>query len=339
MAKRLSAHVTSDWVSAANRMASHKAKRRVVAYVESYDDIAFWRNLFSAYESDRCTFQVMLPSSTSLSKGKKVALMNTLGEAGLGKDLIACVDSDYDYLLQGVTRLSRRILHNPYILHTYTYAIENYQCYAESLHEVCVQATLNDRRLLDFPAWMARYSEVVHPLFLWSVMFYRHDDLNTFSLLDFCSYVRVEGFSLRRPYACLDRLAEAVCRKAARLAAAHPDYAADLPALDNELRGLGVRPDNTYLYMQGHHVMDNVVLRVLFPVCTQLRREREREIERLAEHDMQFRNELTCYQHSQCGVDLMLRRNTRYEGAEPYRRLRRDLEHLLSLKQPTRTVD
>ena len=33
MAKRLSAHVTSDWVSAANRMASHKAKRRVVAYV------------------------------------------------------------------------------------------------------------------------------------------------------------------------------------------------------------------------------------------------------------------------------------------------------------------
>ncbi|MGN0036877.1 MAG: DUF4435 domain-containing protein, partial [Bacteroidaceae bacterium] len=35
--------------------------------------------------------------------------------------------SDYDYLLQGTTRLSRRILYNPYILHTYTYAIENYR--------------------------------------------------------------------------------------------------------------------------------------------------------------------------------------------------------------------
>ena len=76
--------------------------------------------------------------------------MNTLNTAELGRSLIACVDSDYDFLLQGATNTSRKINRNRYIFQTYTYAIENYHCFAESLHEVCVQATLNDRSILDF---------------------------------------------------------------------------------------------------------------------------------------------------------------------------------------------
>ena len=68
-------------------------------------------------------------------------------------------------------------------------------------------------------------------------------------------------------------------------------------------------PETTYLYMQGHHVMDNVVMKLLIPVCTALRREREQEIKRLAEHNEQFRNELTCYQNSQVNVEIMLKKN------------------------------
>mgnify|MGYP000565015819 CR=1 FL=1 len=45
-------------------------------------------------------FEVMLPSKTTLAKGKKSVLMNELGPQ-LGQNMIACVDSDYDYLLQG----------------------------------------------------------------------------------------------------------------------------------------------------------------------------------------------------------------------------------------------
>lgn len=91
--------------------------------------------------------------------------MNTLNTAELGRSLIACVDSDYDFLLQGATNTSRKINRNRYIFQTYTYAIENYHCFAESLHEVCVQATLNDRSILDFNSYLKRYSEIVYPLF------------------------------------------------------------------------------------------------------------------------------------------------------------------------------
>ena len=45
-------------------------------------------------------FEVMLPSKTTLAKGKKSVLMNELGSQ-LGQNMIACVDSDYDYFTSG----------------------------------------------------------------------------------------------------------------------------------------------------------------------------------------------------------------------------------------------
>ena len=78
----------------------------------------------------------------SRTKGKKSALRSCIEHNGLGKSLIACVDSDYDWLLQGVTQTSREIISNPYVIQTYAYAIENYQCWAGSLHQICVQCTL-----------------------------------------------------------------------------------------------------------------------------------------------------------------------------------------------------
>ena len=44
------------------------------------------------------------------------------------------------------------------------------------------------------------------------------------------------------------------------------------------------------MFIQGHHIMDSVVMRLLVPVCNVLRRERETEIKELAEHNMQFHN-------------------------------------------------
>ena len=120
-----------------------------MAYVESYDDVSFWRTLLGEFEDDTRYFEVMLPSKTTLAKGKKSVLMNELGSQ-LGQNMIACVDSDYDYLLQGATHTSRYIINNKYVFHTYAYAIENYQCYSGALHEVCVMATLNDHPLVDF---------------------------------------------------------------------------------------------------------------------------------------------------------------------------------------------
>ena len=160
MSKRLAQNLNSLYVEAANRLRPKQARRKIVAYVESYDDVFFWRTLLNEFENDRLYFQVMLPSSTSLAKGKKSVLMNNLGEQ-LGQNMIACVDSDYDYLLQGATSTSRMINQNRFVFQTYTYAIENYLCYAGALHEVCVMATLNDREIIDLEEFMRMYSRTM----------------------------------------------------------------------------------------------------------------------------------------------------------------------------------
>ena len=46
MGKRLSDNLSSLYLGAANKLKPKKAKKKIVAYVESYDDVAFWRSVF-----------------------------------------------------------------------------------------------------------------------------------------------------------------------------------------------------------------------------------------------------------------------------------------------------
>ena len=332
MGKRLTDNLSSLYIGAANSLKPKRARRKIVAYVESYDDVFFWRNLLAKYENEDRYFEVMLPSRNTLAKGKKTVLMNDLGTR-LGGNMIACVDSDYDYLLQGCTNTSRYINENPFVMQTYAYAIENFHCYAEALHEVCVISTLNDHEIINFPAFMRTYSEIAYPLFVWSVWFYRKHNLSEFSMLNFCSFVKIDQFSTRYPEKCLDIMAKKVKRKVLELEHKHPEALREIENMKKEFRELGVLPENTYLFIQGHHIMDNVVMRLLIPVCTVLRREREEQIHELAIHDMQLQNELTSYQRSQVGVDMVIRRNTNYKDCPIYKMIQHDVEYFLHLIQ------
>ena len=328
MGKRLTDNLSSLYIGAANSLKPKRARRKIVAYVESYDDISFWRSLLADYEDKTRYFEVMLPSKSTLAKGKKTVLMNQLGSQ-LGVNMIACVDSDYDYLLQGRTNTSRYIIESPFVLQTYAYAIENYHCYAEGLHEVCVMATLNDHELIDFPAFMETYSKIAYPLFIWSIWFYRQHILSEFSMLNFCSFVKLDQVSTRHPEKSLEIMARKVKRKLHDLERKHPEGIEDIERMKKEFRRLGVYPENTYMFIQGHHIMDNVVMRLLIPVCTVLRREREQQIHDLALHDMQLHNELTSYQRSQIGVDVVIHRNTNYKNSPLFKMIQHDVEHFL----------
>ena len=99
--KRLQDNLTSSYLQAANSLNPRRQRKKVVAYVESYDDVFFWRSILSQFETDRIFFEIMLPTrDNNLERGKKAALMSAL-KGKTGQWLIACVDADYDYLRQG----------------------------------------------------------------------------------------------------------------------------------------------------------------------------------------------------------------------------------------------
>ena len=328
MAKRLSENLTSLYLGAAQKLKSKTARKKIVAYVESYDDIFFWRTVLDEFEDEHCYFEIMLPSRSTLGKGKKLVLMNRLGPQ-LGNYMIACVDADYDYLMQDATQTSRLVNRNPYVFHTYVYAIENYQCYAESLHRVCVMATLNDRQVVDFEGFMREYSCIIWPLFVWSVWVYRNDRYRDFTLSEFGTAVSFNELNVYHPELTLDYVRRKVNRKMSWLQRHFPEARKGYGPLKAELLQLGVTPETTYLYIQGHTLFDNVVSPLLIPVCILLRKEREREIKKLAEHEIQRQNELSCYQHSQNSVEEMLKKNVGFKNAPPYQQLRRDLAKLV----------
>lgn len=328
MKKRLQDHLSSGYIESANKLRSKRLKKRIVAYVESYDDVFFWRSILKKFENEEYYFEVMLPSRTSLSRGKKSALMNMLGP-GLGEYMIACVDADYDWLLQGTTEMSRIVCTNPYVIHTYAYAIENYQCYAPNLHTICVMSTLNDRIMIDLNAFMSEYSSIIWPLFVWNIWCYRYNNYSEFTMSDFCEVVTFRDVNPYHPENTLQAVKNRVNKKIAWLQRRFPEGKKTYAPLRAELLNMGLTPETTYLFMQGHSVFENVVMPLLTPVCTLLRKEREREIVKLAEHEIQRQNELACYQHSQAPVDDMLRKNTGFRTSKPYEWLSEDIKRLM----------
>lgn len=328
MAKRLADNLNSLYIGAANKLKPKDARQKIVAYVESYADISFWRMVLDEFEDETRYFEIMLPSRSSLGKGKKLALMNQLG-SHLGNYMIACVDADYDYLMQGVTPTSRMVNNHPYVFHTYAYAIENYLCYAGSLHQVCVMATLNDRQLVDLEEFMKQFSLIIWPLFVWSVWMYRNDKYREFTLTEFGNHVSFSDINVYHPENTLEYVKKKVNRKIAWLQRQYPQAKKDYESLKQEIIGLGVTPETTYLYMQGHTLFDNVITPLLEPICTMLRREREREIKELADHDTQRQNEWSCYMHSQTPVEESLRKNINFKDAPPYVYLQRDLQQFI----------
>ena len=328
MKKRLQDHLSSGYIESANKLRSKRLKKRIVAYVESYDDVFFWRSILKKFENEEYYFEVMLPSRTSLSRGKKSALMNMLGP-GLGEYMIACVDADYDWLLQGATEMSRTVCSNPYVIHTYAYAIENYQCYAPNLHTICVMSTLNDRVMIDLNAFMSEYSSIIWPLFVWNIWCYRYNNYSEFTMSDFCEVVTFRDVNPYHPENTLQAVKNRVNKKIAWLQRRFPEGKKTYAPLRAELLNMGLTPETTYLFMQGHSVFENVVMPLLTPVCSLLRKEREREIVKLAEHEIQRQNELACYQHSQAPVDDMLRKNTGFRTSRPYEWLSEDIKRLM----------
>ena len=329
MAKRLTDNINSQYFEAINKMTPKKARRRIVVYVESYDDVFFWRSVLGRYEDDKLTFDIMLPSRNQhLDRGKKAAISNML--KGVGKDMIACVDADYDYILQGATEMSRQMLENPYIFHTYAYAIENFQCYAKGLHETCVMVTLNDHRIFNFERFLQSYSQTIWPLFVWHVVFLQRRKMTMhFDMCEFNKVVVLPSVRIQNPKWAIEYLSKKVRAKMFQLERRFPKLKDALPETERMLRDLGINDNNTYLYIQGHHLFDLVVSPVVQTVCDILRNEQENDIRDRAVHSEQARTEIACYENSLGKVKMMMKKNTYYQFSPEFQKIQADVERYL----------
>jgi len=327
-------NLNSDLLAALTALLPKGSAQRVLVYVESHDDISFWRGILSPFEKNGVNFDIQLPSQNTLQKGKTVVLEFA---DRVGKNLLLCVDSDYDYLLQGTSDTSELINEHPYIFQTYAYSIENFKCYSEGLHLICSQATKNDTKIVDFDELMQLYSSITYRLFLWSVHFSMKNDTSSFTLSEFCDTIKVldkvlisDNFT-----SAFQGLSDKVIMKLQELERNHQSDENEIELLAKKLEQLGVLPTNTYLFIQGHVIKDNVVLMFLNPIFRHLKTERENEIKANAIHNEELVNQLSFYRNQIVPIDLAIDNNTEFKTCHLYLKIESDISRYVERFQET----
>lgn len=300
----------------------------VHVFVEGYEDVAFWRGIFDNFHNPYLRFEISVPNRDDLPKGKKV-LMSMIGKTRK-EDILLCVDSDFDYLFDGSTEQSREILEAENMFHTYTYATENYLCYAPSLRNVCVRATKNDTRIFDFVRFMAEYSKTIYPLFLWYVYSAQLSHESVFTLAEFRASVRLNYVDIRaNGEYTLAWLACNVARREEALKANNPEMSEAVEALGEKLKERGVERENCYLFMHGHTLMDNVTMPLLSAVCDKLRQLSVAKIHGSRVEGVALKNELQNYTNTLRSIRDVLLDNDNYTSCPLYKRLRDDIQQYL----------
>lgn len=344
-------YVNTDYLEAYANLLPDSRPNPIVVYVESDEDIAFWRSIFRPYENEKFVFEIKLPSASTLAKGKLKALERSqdifdLVTGELGKYLLICVDSDYDYLLQNHYQtpakqaISNKINDNNFIFQTYTYSIENLKCFSESLHDVCVNTTLQDtpkaKRKIDFDAFLKLYSQTVYELFLWNLLFYSKGEEANFTLTDFCNEIKIAQHPSIANFtpAILKEIGEKVAAKIAVLKMDYPDYATEVNTLAQRLQDLGLEAENAYFFIQGHTIFDNVVLMLLNPLCVYLKRERIAAINAMNVPEIEKTNARKHYDNQVGKVGIacqqMLSKNTAFKNCFLFKKIQSDIENYLT---------
>ena len=298
--------------------------------VEGYEDVAFWRGIFDHFKNPYLRFEISVPNRDDLPKGKQV-IMSMIGKTD-AESVLLCVDSDFDYLFDGATEQSAKLLGAKNMFHTYTYATENYLCYAPSLHNVCVKATKNDTRIFDFVCFMAEYSKIIYPLFLWYLYSALHHTERLFTLSEFRASVRLGYVDIRHNgeyiLAWLQRNVE---RRLEALKRDNLEIIDDVENIAQEVEKRGVTAENCYLYMHGHTLMDNVVMPLLTSVCDKLRQLSVAKIHNSKVEGVALKNELQNYTNTLRSIRDVLLDNENYTSCPLYKQLRDDIQEYLDM--------
>jgi hypothetical protein len=165
---------------------------------------------------------------------------------------------------------------------------------------------------------------------LWYVYSAQLSHESVFTLAEFRAAVRFGYVDIRHngehTLAWLERNVQ---RRRLALEQANPDMIAAVEELGNRLKQKGVEPDNCYLYMHGHTLMDNVVMPLLKAVCDKLRQLSVAKINNSKVEGVALKNELNNYTNTLRSIRDVLLDNENYTSSPLYKRLRDDIQAYL----------
>jgi len=167
--------------------------------------------------------------------------------------VIFCIDSDFRYVSQDTLTQNKK-----YIFQTYSYAIENHKCIPQNLNRLI---RIFDTKF-DFCVFLKNYSETIYLVLLYWIDCLRKnkEEQASETVLKPLLSVRPSNKVNLANHAQedIDILRNMVENWKENL----PDTI-DFQNLDSYVRNLGIKPEDSFLYINGHILYDNVITQLL----------------------------------------------------------------------------
>jgi len=314
----------SKYLQAKTRL--HKSEPIVRVFVEDMVDVPFWKLFF---DNQNVKTKIQPATGDGYSNGIKEVLKL---KDNVGKYFLLCVDSDYNYLLQSSTIDSELINTNKYIFQTYTYSIENYKCFADSLSTLMLNATKQDKaELFDYEHFLSEYSKIIYKLFVYSVYFKINNEADfSISILN-----KIIGFNKNIDISnngenSLIELKNSVDKKLLEFDFVNED---EIQKLESKLNALGVTSENTYLFISGHTLFNNVVLKSLKLVEKLIVETQKKNIENISKTDKIRKEKLKHFNKERTDVKILLQQNTNFANCFLVEKINSDIEKYKTINE------
>jgi hypothetical protein len=227
-------------------------KNAITILLEDETDFSFWSSIFSRYK----------PKNTKLvtdyggkSRGKQHLINTHLHK--LDKNLVLCIDSDYDYLQ------NNSMFYNDFLFHTYTYAVENHKLCPTNLNNLCAEFLgFEVSQYLDFEVFIAQFSEISYDLLRYHLYFLLTKNTNfqitEAKLSEYFSIPETENetYLQNNGQYYLDEITKKV-RKIVKILDSKAQNI-DFQEVDTIFEKHQITKRNCYLFLMGHPIYDNI---------------------------------------------------------------------------------
>lgn len=226
-------------------------------FVENPTDIPFWQHVVNAVEASRYKVR---PIAKEKAAGKRT-LQTRYAE--LNQEFLVAVDSDYDYLCPERHDHAVQLNENPFILHTYCYSRESFQCCHLSVESITDILYYHEALPSEILEALTQYSRCIYPALC--AFAYLHnqnwqkygedlfkDALTTEAaacLID--DELRINGDLLTRLKTRIDEYCQSLMNDITDRVT-FEDFKA-------ELNRKGITEDNAYMFINGHCLQNTVV--------------------------------------------------------------------------------
>lgn len=136
-------------------------------YVESKNDIGFWRYLIEHIYPKKYEIK---PAAQLKADGKKTLEKEY---SKLNSMCLVGIDSDMDYLCPSRSQYSSELSSNPYLLHTFSYSKESFQCSIESIEDITARLVFKDEFSSEIVGALEHFSGLIYEALL--IHLYRHN--------------------------------------------------------------------------------------------------------------------------------------------------------------------